>query len=157
MTKIIVLGPFLSIFIGDCKSTLHVLFLQSKASPVLLQVDGFKSLPGHCKASLLICPGDPLSSSDILVLTSLYRLILFLFNAHLFGNSLSKSFEIMLLVTEWVSLPWQLSLIAVDGSSQYNTGDRESKVQKIVYFVRQIVEDFFWLFLCVYSCSLHYL
>lgn len=100
MNKIIVLGPFLSIFTGDCKNTLHVLFLQIKASLVLLQVDGFKSLPGHCKASFLICPGDPLSSSDILVLTSLYRLILFLFNAHLFGNSLSESFEIMLLVTE---------------------------------------------------------
>lgn len=99
MNQIIVLGPFLSIFIGDCKSTLHVVFLQSKASLVFLQVDGFKSLPIHCKVSFLICPGDALSS-DVLVLTSLYRLILFLFNVHLFGDSLSKSLEIMLLVSE---------------------------------------------------------
>lgn len=138
--------PFLRAFTGDCKSILHIP-LQSKASLMLLQVDGFKSLPRHLRTLFLICPIDRLSSPDVLVLTNLYRLILLVINAHLFGNSLSKSFGILLLVSE--SVYPDNSVTTAEGISQYNPGDPESNLQKIGYFVWQVVEGFFWLFLCL--------
>lgn len=42
--------------------------------------------------------------------------------------------------------PILTTLSTVDEISLYNPGDPESKVQKIVYFVRQTVEDFLWFF-----------